>query len=190
MNRTSYKNKYLYAGFFICIPVAIYTGSFIFLQASRAEAEKIENARAFEADTQNFRATLTKSLTLLADDRARLEAHFVRKDGIVDFINGLEKLGTDSNVEASISSLGESWQDGQSTATDGTLSLSLHVAGSFTDLYRYSTLLEEVPQKLVLDDIQMTSGEGGGAPSSIKALTAHKITWSADIRATVLHYIK
>ncbi len=159
---------------------------FSFLQSTRAEAEKVQTAKALEADTQNFRAALTKALATSEGDRTRLEAHFVRKDGVVDFINGLEKLGTDSNVMANISSLGESWQD----ASGGTLSLSLHVVGSFADVYRYLALLEEVPQKLQLDDIGLTSGEGGGAPSSIKAMTAHKITWSADIRATVVHYIK
>lgn len=186
MNNYSYRKTYIYTGLAVLLPAVLYVTALFLLQRERLATEKAETAKILRADTQNFRIGLDRALADSLADRARLEAHFVRKDGIVDFINGLEKLGFDSRVKANISSLGESWQDEKG----GTLSLSLHVIGTFADVYRYLTLLEEVPQKLVLDEVIFTAGESGSAPASLKAMAPHVITWTSDIRATVRHYVK
>ena len=72
----------------------------------------------------------------------------------------------------------------------GSLNLSLHVVGTFAQVYNYLLLLEQVPQKLTLDDIQLTAGQSGPTPATLRAMSSPIIVWTADIRATVVHYIK
>lgn len=190
MKISALQKTYLYAVLAIILPIIIYGGVFNLLKSERREAEQIETAHALEANIQFFRAALTRALTNSLPDRNRLDAHFVHKDGVVDFINGLESMGTSTGVMSNISSLGESWQDAASNTDRGSLNLSLHVVGTFENVYNYLLLLEQVPQKLVLGDIQLTATESGAAPVSIKAMGPHTIIWAAEIRATVTHYVK
>jgi len=186
MNISAHRKKYIYTALLFVVPLALYYIVFSDLQAVRKEAEIIEMAGALDADTLFFRTSLESALNDSLADRSRLEAHFVRQDGVVDFINGLEQMGTSTGVMANISSLGESWKD----ESGGSLSLSLHVTGDFASVYKYLLLLEQVPQKLVLNDIQLVATENSAVPASIKQALPHTIVWVADIRATVIHYIK
>ncbi|MFA6006599.1 MAG: hypothetical protein WC764_02635 [Candidatus Paceibacterota bacterium] len=185
MKIDSYKIIYLKMALFVVVPLLLYGMVFRTLLNARGEAEKIQTANAFEEDTHSLRVALKAAMDNSLEDRSKIETHFVRKDDIVNFINNLEKLGNDNGVVANVSSLGELWQDQNS----GSLAISLHVAGTFTDVYNYLLLLEETPQKLTLDDIQLIAGDSG-APTTIKALGPHTSIWTADIRATVVHYIK
>jgi len=180
------KNLYIYISLLVLIPVAIYWGALIMLRTERSEAERLETMRIIDSDNESLRSTLRHEYEDTENHRRRLDDHFVRKDDIVDFVNGLEELGALAGVEANISSLGESWQDERG----GTLQLSLHVIGEFTELYNYILLLEQVPQKLVIGDISLSARGAGPTPATIKAITNTDVIWTAEVRATVIHYTK
>lgn len=177
---------YLYSAVWILGALSIYASALTKLNALHAKAEKVEAAETVRGNTESFRVALKAAMDHTALDRARLESHFVRKDGVVEFINGLEDLGRSEGLVTNINSLSESWQEGNS----GSLMLSLKVSGSFSAIYQYLLLLQELPQKMRITSVQFAAGQSG-APATLSAVQGNSSSvWSADIQALVVHYIK
>lgn len=96
-----------------------------------------EYAAQFDTETNKERelSILNNSIDSIKEDRARLNTHFAYSSDVVPFLNTVESLATKVGVKAETSSV---------DVVEGEASLSVRVkaSGSFANIYKYLTLLE------------------------------------------------
>jgi len=132
------------------IDLALIGGSFsaVYLVINEVELtikthqESYLTARA-RADLINWHEVLEAS----ADDRALIAGLFVGRDSLVDFIERLEAVARESQVELKL---------GEPTIEAKALKLTLQMQGSFSNLHRLLVRLENLPYHIVLGQIDLT----------------------------------
>src|SRR3989344_1541079 len=85
--------------------------------------------------------TLDHSIKIIEEERALLETHFARSSDIVPFLDAIEELGRKAGDEAEVTSVDISKDQ---TA----LIVGMKASGSFGNLYKFLTLLENSPYML------------------------------------------
>lgn len=101
-------------------------------------------ARA-KADMDNWREVLGAS----APDRARVASAFINRDSLIDFIEELETVARESEMDLVL---------GEPVIEPTALKLTLQVKGSFPNLYRLFGRLENLPYQLVFDEVDLAAG--------------------------------
>ncbi len=108
-------------------------------------------------------------------DRAYLDSLFVPSDGTANFIQNLENLADDAGVSHTLSV--NSTEDGtlNSSGRDY-LVFSLGISGSWQSVYRFVSILENLPYKISISTIHLNISDATKKPP----------LWSSNITFTVV----
>jgi hypothetical protein len=126
-----------------------------------SEKEEIrERILALDTDLKNLKV-LESFLIQTQEERGIIEPAFVRGGDFVPFIEDLERVGAESSVEVRV----ESAILGGSAAAPKEPSFRLTAEGSFSSLFRYMLLLENLPYEIAFGEVRFVknlneSGEG------------------------------
>lgn len=126
----------------------------------------------------NQLSDLNAILKEIRENKNNLDSYFVDGEKIVDFLETVETLGSNSGAEVDVRSLNE--EETEDPAIKA-LILNLTVRGSWNDVYYFLALIQNLPMKTTFDRIQMSSGsapDDGG------------IEWRAVINMKVLELTK
>lgn len=143
--------------------------------------QKVESDMAVwqtEATRRDGIRSLDSSLQKIADNKVLLETHFAKSSDVVPFLDTIEKLASLSGIVAGIDSVGTS-------AENVGLVVGLKASGSFGNLYKFLTLLENSPYEinfLSMDLHKMTAANGSG--KNIVGLP-----WKAVFKIQLLSFI-
>lgn len=125
--------------------------------------------------------TLDSSIKAIANERIQLETHFAQSSDVVPFLNTLEGLALRVNSKANVSAV--------SITDDRTaLSVGLNATGTFSNLYRFLTLLENSPYEL--DFISMDIKKGAVADSATTGKSTSTSQWTAIFKIKLLSFIQ
>ena len=102
-----------------------------------------------------------------AEERDKVETFFVGKDGVVAFLENLEVLGRDAGLEMEVSSVGlvEEKQDRAGERSYEDLSVNITSKGSWTQNFRFLSILENMPLKLQITRAIIEKQAGGNQNS-------------------------
>jgi hypothetical protein len=94
-----------------------------------------------EANRRDKLTLLNNSLGEITGDKATLQAHFVQNSDIIPFLNTIEALAPSVGAKAEIDSV--------ENGTNNTgLTAEVKVSGSFGQIYKFLTLLENSPYEI------------------------------------------
>ncbi len=130
-----------------------------------------------ESSKRNEIKVLNNSVATIEEERKKLETHFAQSSDIVPFLDAIEELAHQAGVKGEVTSV-------DLLKDHAGLGIGLKVLGTFNNLYRLLTLLENSPYELEVKDMDMhrdttTSGAGSknisapnwGATFTIKLLS-------------------
>jgi Tfp pilus assembly protein PilO len=123
-----------------------------------------------------------------AANRAKIQTYFVQKDGEADFIKNIESLADASSLDHTISSVG--FENGNLPANLQYLNLTITTQGSWQNTYQFLSLVENMPYKIVMKnvDLSATGDSGSLSTSTAQSLGSGESVWagSFDIDAAAL----
>jgi hypothetical protein len=127
-----------------------------------------------------------------------LEGHIVAKEGAVSLIESIETLARKQGLEVKVNEVKERdyrSQPATSTSTYEYLDLSLAATGKWQSQYVFLSLLENLPYKIMLQSVALTSSidvpENSGsasATSTKKIIPKATVTWNGIYTLSVLKY--
>lgn len=132
--------------------------------------------------TENLRRDNVKSLASFLETSApevsQLEGHFVQKSDVVPFLDAVENLSKETNVKIEVSSVNVS-------RDNSSLMVEVKALGSFGDIYKFITMLENFPYELEFTtaDVQNTSIYSTSADKNIRPYK-----WVATLGIKVLSF--
>lgn len=96
---------------------------------------------------------LERSMKAIEVERSALQKHFAKSSDVVPFLDSIEKLADSVSVKAEITSVDVG-------KNDSSLTILIRSSGSFGNLYKFLTLLENSTYELdfISVDMQKTSG--------------------------------
>ena len=122
--------------------------------------------------------TLDQSVKMIEPERALLEAHFGQGSDVVPFLNTIEDLGEKSGTKTKVSSV--------DISADGTfLSVETRTTGTFQQIYKFITLLENSSYELDFDSVDIHSAASN---EELKKGTKD-LQWEAVIKIKLLSFI-
>ena len=122
--------------------------------------------------------SLDQSIKTIEPEREELETHFAQGSDVVPFLNSLEALGSSSGCKAKISSVDLS---GDNTG----LIVQLSATGSFVQIYKFITLLENSPYQLEIDSASIQNSVSG---DNLKN-NVNNSTWEANFKIKLVSFI-
>jgi hypothetical protein len=133
---------------FFCVCIT----AFIFLYSTVNNYDKDSQLKETEWQDETLRRDeikqLNHSVIVVQQDKTELETHFAQSSDIVPFLDTIEKLSTIVNSKAEVTSV--------DIATDHTgLVVNLKASGTFGNLYKFLTLLENSPYELDFSGVDM-----------------------------------
>jgi len=147
---------------FLIVVIVVYGLLFRAMQKSN---ERIVKYKQEIVQSEN-RELHQKSLVALVEDIGpsveKLDSYYVSADGVVSFIEMLEKLGTSSGVAVSIDSVMVGDQGGVSpdttaSSTTEKLRLSVSFTGSWKNDIHFETLLENLPYNVFIKNLNLST---------------------------------
>lgn len=150
---------------------------FLFVGERKHAATIVDGLREAE-QVRISDASLQTLLSETAPKRARADALFVGKDGVVAFLKELEQIGISAGVKTTVVKVAkkESGEGETGLARAGlqTLTVAVEAEGSFAGVHRFLVLVERVPRPIVLSRVSFSRSEKS-AWSGIFELEALKI---------------
>ncbi len=96
---------------------------------------------------------LARSIKIIEGERVQLETHFARSSDVVPFLDSIEEMARKVSATAEVTSV--------DVAEDKkTLVVGMKASGSFGNLYRLLTLLENSPYALEFLGVDLRTGAG------------------------------
>ncbi len=114
---------------------------------------------------------LDRSVRVIEKERMQLETHFARSSDAVPFLDTIEGLAPKVNAKAEVTSV-EILKD------QSGLMVEIKASGTFSDLYRFLTLLENSPYELEFVGVEMHKGTEVG------------LQWNAVFKIKLLTFIQ
>jgi hypothetical protein len=177
------KNNFPKIPFFISLAFFIFSCGifFYFLRGINNLNNKTQLAET-TWNTENLRRneikTLDQSINDIQDQTTALTTHFAQSSDVVPFLNTIESLATEAGATAIISSV--------DVSTDNTsLMVALKATGTFPNIYKFITLLENSPYELQFEgmDLQNTTSVN----TSGKTTTTSN--WNATFNIKLISFI-
>lgn len=169
--------------------------SYFFFKMKNLAEQTIEiNAKADAIDERDLRINNAANIIKSESDKVdKLSAYLIKESEIVEFTKKLDSFGEESGVKLSIESL-EQGVDGEVVGSDA-LNFRLKVSGSFQNVAKFMSLLENFPAKFDWNNVKFTRSDG-----VVQKLIEENdkknqeqtpiIVWNADISLTALNFIK
>lgn len=159
--------------------------AFIFLYKTIDTAE--DNAKLASTELQNEAnkheeiKLLNSHVETLKEDMILLETHFAKSSDIVPFLDSMESLARKAGTKAEITSV--------DVAKDNTsLILKIKTEGSFKNIYKFLTLLENSHYVVEFMEISMERGAQGGATEA--GAPKQIPVWQANFNLKLLSFIE
>ncbi|MBI3306007.1 hypothetical protein HYZ82_02635 [Candidatus Nomurabacteria bacterium] len=112
---------------------------------------------------------LDQSVKVIEEESKELEKHFAKSSDVVPFLDTLEGLGKASGVKAETTSV-------DITPNKTALMVGMRVSGTFGNVYKFVTLLENSPYEIEFIGVDMH--KDGGADK-----------WNAAVRIKLLSFV-
>lgn len=133
--------------------------AFFFLKI-RTQANRISDLTSEVGVDMNRDKNLRAAKAALSENKAEislLDSYFVKSDGVVDFINGLEALGNKNGVTINIASVSvESDPKAKATLYE-MLRLKIEISGSWASVTNFIAILENIPYAVSISQVSLAS---------------------------------
>jgi hypothetical protein len=171
----------------------IYMREKIYTQATRAveitsEVKQLEDQKAHDLEVKNAYAKT-------AEEQTQINSYIVPKDKIVDFIETVENVGTETSSSVQLSNIVTKEIVKGKKVEDNFTSMTAHVdaLGTWPSLMRVLTLVENLPYSESISNMHITTDVGAEVPEDTHASTTPKTapkakTWNMgfDIKVLIL----
>ena len=122
--------------------------------------------------------SLNSALGQVVNDRISLESHFVQSSNVVPFLNTIEQLGPSVGATIQITAVDTGTNKNQ-------LIVSLVAKGSFEQIYKFLTLLENSPYEINFTSMDLHRIV---APT-VSTKNTQNTEWEADFQIQLLSFI-
>ncbi|MEX2029209.1 MAG: hypothetical protein WD963_01880 [Candidatus Paceibacterota bacterium] len=145
---------------------------FVVLYQNTQNNNQIFEVAELEWRTETFKkneiASLERLLQAVEGERAMLSTHFIQSSDVVPFLDTIEKLAIRVNAEAEVTLIDISPEN-------TSLMVGVRATGTFANLYKFLTLLENSPYQIEFTLMDLRRGEE---------------EWSAIFTIKLLSFIK
>ena len=118
------------------------------------------------------------SFKTIKEDKDLFETHFVQSSDIVPFLNKIEKMASSVGIKTEVSLI--------EVSKDNTgLLLEMKVIGSFSQIYKFLTLLENSSYELEFISVDMRSL----VKEDINKKNIKKIEWEANLKIKLISFL-
>ncbi|MDR3519722.1 MAG: hypothetical protein P4L63_02450 [Candidatus Pacebacteria bacterium] len=162
---------------------------FVFLyreiNTNNSKAESDTAAWQTEALRRDDITSLNNSLAQVSNDRSLLQTHFAQSSDVVPFLNTIEQLAPPTGTVAQVESV-------SSGANNTGLVVELNASGSFQQLYKFLTLLENSPYELnflSMDIHKSTVLDASTNPTSSSGTKSSSTGWNAVFQIQLLSFV-
>lgn len=128
-----------------------------------------------EASRREEIKSLNRSMEMIEEERASLQAHFAQSADVVLFLDAIEGLAPKAGVKAEVLSV-------DTVDKEAGLRMNMKASGSFEEIYKFLTLLENAPYELEFISIDMQK--------KIGQTSGKKPLWEAIFKIKLLSFIK
>ncbi len=146
---------------------AMAVGGFVFMfvsvQGLNRRAGELVGEFALKGSHEERERSIRNILTNTEAERSRLSTeHVVKADGVVSFIEEVERLGTVAGVDISVDTI----EVAQADNADGVfepLLVRFRTTGTWQQVFHVLTLVESLPLPISYSNIRLESSGGGSA---------------------------
>jgi hypothetical protein len=172
------KNLLIVPILFLLIAIA----AFLFLYREIKNNTKTTNELSASLQTEvlkrNEIKTLNNYFQSIETEKAELETHFIQSSNVVPFLDTLENLASRVATKTEVSSI--------NVAKDNTgLVVEMKNTGTFPQIYKFITLLENAPYELEFLSVDMHKFTGQNNPEE----NVGADEWEAVIRLKLVSFI-
>ena len=151
MQKIFQKISLLLSIIFCCILLFIFFYFYKAINNNNQEAQLKEVEWQNEAFRRDEIKALDYSVKIIESERAQLETHFAQSSNIVPFLDTIEGLAFKVSVKAEVTFVNPS-EDNIG------LMVGMKASGTFNNLYKFLTLLENSPYELEFIEMNMNKG--------------------------------
>lgn len=163
--------------------LALYGGLHYMIVRHQAELVALHNHVGVVSQTQESIRSMQTLVEETTAQRNELNGYLLAVDDPAPFLELVEAIGTDAQVELTISNvveeLGEKTvQPGKATLGPPSVhvSVSLEASGTWSELYAFITLLETMPYAVTIAQVALERDTEGGAGRWTALITVHADT--------------
>ncbi len=172
---------FIFAVIFFVTTLFAFLYSVYGLTAEQASLRTAVSAARFETDRASKTGSVQKLLRGSAASVEQLQKYFVSSDNIVPFVENIETLGKSvSPSQLSLSSIALA-------PSHDSLSAHLAISGSFAEVYRMLGLIELLPFKVKIGDVQLSYGGASQTDAFDLKHTGVPVIprWSGNVLVTI-----
>lgn len=154
MKASSPKSILVLLAVLVVVVIAIMYVAVISIQASGEKTlALLQEAAANRSQTEDLSKNKGEDLKEMARD---INAYFVSKDGVVNFIEDVEKEARTYQLEVFVRSVDVTKNSDDPNDNKEVMKLKLEMRGSWGNTLRFISYLERIPYKVTLENIEMT----------------------------------
>jgi negative regulator of replication initiation len=145
---------FIYTLYFI-LALGVYVSFYLYINN---KSEKIgENLSEIEVLKEQHKQMENLSQTIKATEvgRAKLSSFFVDSDMIIEFLESVEDIAGNTNVDIDVSSINEVETDVESVKE---LVLNINFEGEWSNVHHFLFLVENMPLKIVVSRLSFKEG--------------------------------
>ena len=178
------KNNFQKTALFLSLAIFLLL-CFVFIILYRQININNQNAEASttkwqtEAQRRNDIISLNSSLKQVSNDRALLDTHFAQSSDIVPFLNTISGLAPSVGATSEIDSVTTGG------ANSNTLVVEIKASGTFEQVYKFLTLLENSPYELDFTSVDINKSTD---PSSVSTKKTNNSDWQGDFKVQLLSF--
>lgn len=138
---------------------SVFVATFLYylIISKQSEFLIIENSISALKLEQDASVSMKHLLTDTAEQRKKIDSYFIGSDGIVTFIESIERLSRETSVDSSVNSVGV--EQGASAEEVEYVTVNVSAEGSFRNLFWFLSLLEKMPLKIEITKVYFEQRE-------------------------------
>lgn len=174
------------------VTFALYGILFLKIRSQNQEISTKANEVAVKTEQNKTIRATELSLEKNKDDLNNIDSYFVSSDGVVEFINTLDALGSKSNTKLTIGEVTTELDPRVKDDFKETLKFRVNATGSFEDVYYLLTLLESLPVRLRIEQVSLGLASASdkllfsNASSTTKRVPSAGEEWKLDASVSVI----
>lgn len=158
--------------------VSVYVYIFLQIKEKNQNIASLTDEIAVLSDRKKNLQSVKKIVSDTAVLHSQIDKYFIKKDGVVQFLNSIQALGVENNLSTKITSVAI----GQMASTSEVMELltaDVQVAGVWTDVYKFASLLELMPIQLTVERVDYGKATGDSTVLDSKGKSKKAPPWSA-----------
>lgn len=163
---------------FFCTSLTFFIFFYRVIDGNNKKSSEKEEAWLAESLRREGVKEIYTSFKSISEDRDKIDKHFAKSSDIVPFLDSIEGLTSKINLKAEISSV-------DVLPDKSGLMIGMRASGTFSDVYKFLTLLENFSYELDIVGVDMS--KTGGTDVEGKKPTAPK--WDANFRIKLVSFI-